>query len=188
MHNLIPISSINDFIFCPVSLYLHSLYAKFDKKIYHQESQITGQLVHQNIESGSYSTSKRFLQGLPVSSSRYCLIGKIDIYDQENFDLIERKFKVKRIYDGYKYQLYAQYFCLKEMGYKVKRLLIHSLSDNKRYLMPLPTKSGVKRFTAIINQIKNFDIANIDFKVNINKCSRCIYRELCKYDVDTTRS
>ena len=39
-----------------------------------------------------------------------------------------------------KYQLYAQYFCLREMGYEVEKLKLYSLDDNKVYEIPLPNE------------------------------------------------
>ena len=70
---------------------------------------------------------------MAVYCGKYEIAGKIDIYNTETKTLIEKKNENKKIYDGYKYQLYAQYFSLLEMGYEVKKIFIHSLNDNKRY-------------------------------------------------------
>ncbi len=178
MHSLIQITKLNDFIFCPKSIYLHSIYENFSQKTYHRAPQYTGKLKHENIDKGKYSSAKRYLQALEVASSKYGLIGKIDIYDRQDKFLIERKNKVKHIYDGYKYQLYAQMFCLQEMGYIVKKLFIHSLSDNKRYEVNLPDKEEMQKFKKLIEEINNFDPAEFKPK-NKNKCEQCIYKELC---------
>ena len=106
-------------------------------------------------------------------------IGKIDIYDKETNAIIERKTKVNKIYDGYLYQIYAQYFCMTEMGYKIEKLFIHSLKDNKRYKIKLPTKKEVDEFENLLYQIRNFDIHNPKFTQNPKKCQQCIYSELC---------
>lgn len=158
MESYIQISKINDFIFCPYSLYYHSIYENFSEKTYHSSPQTKGKIKHENIDEGRYSTAKKFLQGTSVYCEKYGLCGKIDVYDQENKFLIERKNKVVKIYDGYRYQLYAQYFCLKEMGYEVEKMFIHSLSDNKRYEIGLPAGSELEKFEKTINEIKNFDI------------------------------
>jgi len=179
MHSLIQITKLNDFIFCPRSLYLHSIYDNFSQKVYHRTPQSVGKLKHDNIDKEQYSTAKRYLQGLEVASEKYGLVGKIDIYDTEKMELIERKNKVKQIYDGYRYQLYTQMFCLREMGYVVKKLFIHSLSDNKRYAIALPDKKEKEKFKKLIADIQHFNLTDFKQK-NHNKCEQCVYQELCR--------
>jgi CRISPR-associated protein Cas4 len=178
MEPSIQISKINDFIFCPKSIYFHGIYGSFSEKTYHQSPQVRGKIKHEPIDSQSYSTARKYLQGAEVYSEKYGLTGKIDLYDQESKILIERKNKINKIYDGYKYQLYAQYFCLSEMGYEVKSMQLYSLSDNKKYEVDLPDKEETGKFEEIIKQIKDFDIAK-SFEQNPAKCVQCIYRELC---------
>ncbi len=180
MDNVIQISKLNDFIFCPMSLYFHSVYESFEQKVYHRTPQIIGKLKHEIIDRGLYSTAKKYLQGIEVCSEKYYLIGKIDIYDTENKILIERKTKIKKIYDGYKYQLYAQYFCLKEMGCGVKKMFLYSLLDNKKYRVNIPKAQELKKFEDVIRQIQNFNILQDKIKRNSVKCAQCIYNELCK--------
>lgn len=179
MENTIPISKINDFIFCPRSLYFHSLYENYQEKTYHDLPQRIGKAKHENIDQGRYSTSHHIIQGIEVYSSNYGLGGKIDIYDSQKQFLIERKYKVKHIFDGYKYQLFAQYFCMIEMGYEVKKLFIHSLSDNKRYEISLPCQTDKEQFLSVIQKIKDFNPLVKHKKAIANKCNNCIYKELC---------
>ena len=179
LEQYIQISKINDFIFCPKSVYLHRIYENFDQNTYHQEPQKVGKLNHENIDSGKYSTAKKFLQGMPVYCNKYEIAGKIDIYDSETKTLIERKTKIKKIYDGYKYQLYAQYFSLIEMGYAVNKMFIHSLNDNKRYEIPIPNKKETEEFGNIIDWIRRFDVLKHKPKVVKAKCDNCIYSNLC---------
>ncbi|MFH1175305.1 MAG: type V CRISPR-associated protein Cas4 [bacterium] len=175
----IQISKINDFLFCPLSLYYHSIYENFSAKTYHSSPQTRGKIRHECIDKGEYSTAKKFLQGVDVYSEKYGLCGKIDIYDQESKSLIERKNKIVKIYDGYKYQLYAQYFCLKEMGFLVEKLFVHSLSDNKRFKVELPDGEELKKFEKTIEDIKNFRLENNNVAKQKNKCAQCIYIQLC---------
>jgi len=178
-NNYIQISKINDFVFCPKSLYFHSIYENFSERTYHQSPQVRGRIKHEKIDQGKYSTAKRFLQGLEVYSEKYNLAGKIDIYDKENKVLIERKNKIARIYDGYKYQLYAQYFCLIEMGYQVKEIVIYSMSDNKKYKIDLPRGKELEKFERTVNEMRDFDMSENDFVQNLAKCAKCVYCELC---------
>jgi len=174
MEQYIQISKINDFLYCPLSLYLHSVYETFNEKTYHQTPQIVGRINHEPIESGTYSTAKKFLQGIPVYSEQYTIAGKIDIFDQATGTLIERKTKIKQLYQGHIYQMYAQYFCMKEMGYNIKKLVIHSLQDNKRYNIPLPEQEDIEDFEETLNQINNFRIENYA-KHRCLKCKNSIY-------------
>lgn len=179
MEQYIQISKINDFIFCPKSVYLHRIYENFDQNTYHQEPQKVGKLNHENIDEGKYSTAKRFLQGTPVYCAKYEIAGKIDIYDAETKTLIERKTKIKKVYDGYKYQLYAQYFSLLEMGFEVKKMFIHSLNDNKRYEILTPNKQETEIFENVIKRIREFDILKSKLATSKAKCDNCIYNNLC---------
>lgn len=179
MEPYIQISKINDFIFCPKSIYFHGLYENFSEKTYHQSPQVKGKIKHESVDQGKYSTAKKYLQGLEIYSEKYNLAGKIDIYDQENKTLTERKNKIKTIYDGYKYQLYAQYFCLKEMGFEVEKLYFYSMSDNKKYEIDLPSAEETAEFEGILDKIRNFDMLKNNFSPNPAKCAQCIYKELC---------
>ncbi|MBI3421274.1 MAG: type V CRISPR-associated protein Cas4 [Candidatus Sungbacteria bacterium] len=169
MESYIQISKINDFMFCPLSLYLHSVYEPFDTSLYHDTPQIVGKANHAAIEEGRYSTSKHILQGLSVYSERFGIMGKIDIYDEKKKLLVERKTKIRTIWPGYIYQIYAQYFCLMEMGYAVEHLALHSLSDNRRYPLPVPTERDAARFGFFIEQIRAFDIR----RYKNHRCAKC---------------
>lgn len=179
MEQMITISQINDFLYSPKSLYLHSIYQNFDKKTYDSQAQIKGKNNHQSIDQKNYSTAKQYIQNLAVFCSKYNFIGKIDLYDSKNKILIERKTKIKKVHKGHKYQLYAQMFCMEEMGYKVDKLKIHSLEDNKIYWIKKPNQAEIQEFENIINQIKNYNPlkAKID-KESDKRCEQSIYKDL----------
>lgn len=174
------ITALNDYIFCPVSIYFHNLYGEMERSLYQTSAQINGTHVHSKIDEGSYSTSSSVKQGLEVYSSEYNLIGKIDLFDVKKSLLTERKKKVSTIYDGYIFQLYAQYFALKEMGYEVKYLRIHSYDDNKNYDIPLPEKDNemYEKFKEVIESIRAFNPEEFE-QTNRLKCCNCIYEPYC---------
>jgi CRISPR-associated protein Cas4 len=178
MQDFIRISQINDFIFCPFSIYLHGIYENFSEKTYHSSYQTRGKIKHESVDKGKYSTSKNILQGTEIYSDKYRLTGKIDTFDAEKGKLVERKNKIAAVYDGYRYQLWAQYFCLAEMGYMVKEIALHSLTDNKSYPLPLPDKSATEKFEAVLDRIRNFD-PRAPLAKNPKKCEKCIYNNLC---------
>ena len=180
MEPYIQISLLNDFIFCPRSIYFHWLYAKYAAKNYKDTPQVVWTLKHETIDTQNYSSRKNILQGISIYSDKYGIAWKIDLFDSEKGELIERKNKIKKIYDGYIWQVYAQYFCLMEMWYTVKKIFLHSLSDNQRFQIPLPTKKKIQEFTNLVQKLKTFDLHS-PFKQNPEKCKQCIYRELCDF-------
>lgn len=180
MESYLPISYINDFIFCPRSIYFHGLYGGADESLFHTTDQSEGRAAHKSTDTKGYTTSKDILQSVEVYSIKYGIGGKIDIFDKAKGLLIERKKKIKAVYDGYIYQLYAQYHCLSEMGYTIKSIRIHSMDDNKNYPILLPREDTYrqKEFEKLIYQIKTFDLSQ-EISLNPNKCKRCIYNLLC---------
>lgn len=180
MESLIQISKINDFLFCPRSLYFHSVYESFSDATYHASPQVRGRLNHKTIDSGGYGPDGRYLQGEEVYSEKYGLVGKIDLYDKETKTLIERKTKITSVHRGYRFQLYAQYFSLTEAGFPVERLVIRSLSDNRRYEVLIPEGEEFLAFEATVERMKAFEIAEAPLETNLTKCGGCIYRPLCR--------
>jgi len=178
MEENIIISNLNDFIFCPKSIYFHNLYTSYDSNLYHTIYQTKGKNAHTNIDLKKYSSKKSFLQGIDIYSEEFGLIGKIDLLDLPTKTLIERKYKISKIYDGYYLQIYAQYFCLIEMGYDIKNIKFYSLSDNKVYKVDIPGNKEKEDLKKIIAAINGFDITT-KFIPNSNKCKMCIYKEVC---------
>lgn len=185
MENLIPISNINDFIFCPISIYFHNLYKSTDDYLYKDSYQLNGTRKHEAIDNGAYSSKKNCLMSIHVFSEKYWLIGKIDLFDMEKGELIERKAKINKIYDGYILQLYAQYYCLIEMGYSVKKLSLYSYEDNKKYNVLLPEEDEKNNvlFQKTIDEIMNFNPFEY-VQTNREKCLKCIYSNACDRSMD----
>jgi len=181
MDSYIQITKLNDFGFCPHSIYLHSIYESFTEASYKDIPQARGKFHHESIDNAQYSSLKKYLQGLAVYSNKLGIAGKIDLFDQKAGTLIDRKYKVKQIHEGYKLQLYAQMVCLEEMGFDVKKIKLHSLSDNKRYSIPLPTETERKRLAGIIDLIHTYDPAKGPGDIPASKCNNCIYNNLCVY-------
>lgn len=55
---LIPISTLNDFIFCPYSIYLHNVYIDTDQGNYHAKPQTRGRNAHQKVDIKQTSCNK----------------------------------------------------------------------------------------------------------------------------------
>lgn len=180
MDDAIIISNLNDFIFCPASIYFHNLYGSRDTITYQSEYQINGTKAHEAVDNNKYSSRKNVLQAVSVYSEKYNIVGKIDIFDIDTGILTERKRQIKNIYDGYVFQLYAQYFALCEMGYIVKKIQLYSMIDNKKYPISLPDddKEMFDKFEQLIDVMKSFKLDDF-VQTNSEKCARCIYEPAC---------
>lgn len=178
--NAILISHINDFLFCPVSIYFHSLYGNLEKSLYQRSAQIRGGHAHEAIDAKSYSSRKNILQGVDVYSEEFNIRGKIDIFDIDSGILTERKRKINKIYDGYIFQVYAQYYALVEMGYRLSKIKLYSSIDNKNYNVKLPSQDlqMAHKFRALIQEMRAFKIESFR-QTNKEKCINCIYSPIC---------
>lgn len=180
MELYLKITYLNDFIFCPLSIYYHQLYGELAERLYYNDAQLDGKAVHESIDNRHYSTHKNILQGIDVYSEEYKICGKIDLFDSDKCLLTERKKHIEKIYDGYLFQLYAQCFCLREMGYTVNQIRFYSSDDNKVWNVELPEKNPkmFSKFKNICTEMQNFDLDNF-IPQNEEKCRRCIYNDFC---------
>ena len=146
----ISISTLNDFIFCPYSIYLHNVYMESDEGLYHATPQTRGKIAHKTIDTKKASNRTGDLQSLPILSEKYKLIGKIDLYRSKDKKLIERKYQLKNIYQGQIYQLWAcgetvfygilSRFRLERKTSKNKRRLYQCHSPRRRYRLLIVCK------------------------------------------------
>lgn len=183
--NPVLITNLNDFVFCPASIYFHALDCDTEKLTYRDECQINGTKAHEKSDSGMYSDRTGVMQAVSVFSQRYGLIGKIDVFDSKSGVLTERKKRISTVYDGYVFQLYAQCFALREMDYEVASLRLYSMDDNKSYDVKLPENdlSMLNKFECVVEAIKSFDFDGF-VQDNPLKCVKCIYEPLCSYSQD----
>lgn len=70
MYDEILITQLNDFIFCPASIYFHMLYGDTDRMMYQTTSQINGTAAHSTIDEKRYS-SKHVLSAMDVYCEEY---------------------------------------------------------------------------------------------------------------------
>ena len=156
-----------------------------DEMIFHAEPQTIGRVSHDSIDHKTYSNRANDIMSLPVYSESFGLMGKIDLYKKKEHLLIERKYQLKQIFQGQIYQLWAQMFCMQEMGYTVDKLAFYEMSTNRMISVNIPSDSDIQRFSIFIQQFRLFDPASTSFHINTNKCRHCIYCNLCdKTDID----
>lgn len=149
-----------------------------DESMYHATPQTKGRVAHTTVDNKTASNRADDILSLPVYSEEYGLMGKIDVYKRKEKKLIERKYQLKQIYQGQIYQLWAQMFCLKEMGYEVDSLAFYETSANRMIPVAMPTKQEVSNFRNFLQKFRSFDPSS-SFSINSNKCRHCIYCNLC---------
>ena len=184
MESYLMITQLNDFIFCPRSIFFAGIYrASVSDDLYHQTPQREGLAHHEAIDNNKYSSRKDIITGLTVYSEKYRLLGRIDIFDQKSGILTERKYSVTAVYPGFRYQLYGQYFALTEMGFTVNELRLYSKKDNKVYPVAIPGPQETEEFNSVIESIQNFSLST-PYDPNPNKCQNCIYNSLCDTNIE----
>ena len=149
-----------------------------DEGLYHAAPQTRGRNAHDTIDTKRASNKANDLQSFPVLSEKYRLMGKIDIYRGREKKLIERKYQLKQIYQGQIYQLWAQYFCLTEMGFDVQSLAFYEISTNKMIPVALPTPDQLVQFESFLRNYQMYDPEQ-PITINNNKCMHCIYCSIC---------
>lgn|SRR5574344_286716 len=179
MEDYIPISTLNDFIFCPYSIYLHNVYYDSDESLYQAFPQTNGRLAHESIDDGRAGANGNEIVSLSVCSVDFGIYGKIDVFKIESGLLIERKYQLKSIYRGQIYQLWGEYYCMEEMGYNVRALAFYETSTNKMIPVELPNDSDKKSFLDFLGYYRHYSLEDDYFDVNESKCCHCIYCNLC---------
>lgn len=177
-NEFISLSTLNDFIFCPYSIYFHNVYMGTNDDFYHATPQIRGNIAHEAVDEKRSSTRKDELLAMPVFCKSLGITGKIDVYRGREKHLIERKYQLKQIYQGQYYQLWGQYFCMIEMGYEIERLSFYEIYSNRTIPVNLPGQQEYDELKSFILKFQSFNINEITF-INPNKCCHCIYNPVC---------
>jgi len=177
METYLPISYLNDFIFCPYSIYLHQVFDNSSEEVFSAKPQQRGKSFHQGIDFAQHERNE-ILKGIYVISNRFGVYGKIDTLYLKKQKLVESKYEIKTLYRGYFYQIWAQYFALTEMGYKVSELVFFSICNKKSISVNLPGKEEENELRQHIHKIAWYDFEQ-EINTNPAKCSHCIYSSLC---------
>ncbi|MBQ8755942.1 MAG: hypothetical protein IJZ19_12990 [Lentisphaeria bacterium] len=65
MESYLMITQINDFIFCPRSIYYSGIFRdSSDCEVYHQTPQTIGKAAHETVDNNTYSSRKDIITGL----------------------------------------------------------------------------------------------------------------------------
>lgn len=181
MDGYISFSELNDFLFCPESLALHTLYKNYKTATYHDTSQTDGKAAHETIDTDSYQRGG-WETGVWLCSPELHLYGRCDLYHPESGALVERKRTIHKLYDGQRMQIWAQALCLQDMHRPVHTLTIHSLTDNRRYHLDPPDETIRTRVQALVVSMRQFHPGSPNSPLPAPaKCARCIYAPLCPF-------
>ena len=139
MEHYLAITTLNDFIFCPYSIYLHQIYDFNNEETYHDEYQSKGKRLHDFIDNNKDVESWK---NAYVYSEKLGIYGKIDDYNPATKELIEYKSTIAIAFKGYYYQIWAQYLCMTEMGVKIEKMAFFDVKTNASYFSK--SKSNLK--------------------------------------------
>ena len=155
-----------------------------DENIFHAAPQVRGRIAHEAVDNKKYSTRSDSISSISVCSEELGISGKIDLYLRDKKLLVERIYSFKQIYRGQLYQLWAEYFCMLEMGYEIERLSFYETSTNKMIPVHIPGTKEKSELVSFIKHFRNFS-PDYSFPLNHNKCTHCVYCNLCdKTDTD----
>jgi CRISPR-associated exonuclease Cas4 len=134
MEEIISISTLNQYVFCPRRCALMHV-----EGIWSENSHTAkGTILHNNADERGYETVReaKCLHALPLYSEKYGLNGKADIVEIRRDEIIPVEYKKgkKCEFDNDNIQLAAQALCLEEMFQtEVKRgFIYHAMSKRRR--------------------------------------------------------
>jgi len=176
MEHYLAITTLNDFIFCPYSIYLHQIYKKSNENVYHSKFQSKGKRLHNFIDNNQDKNSWKHAF---VYSNKLKIYGKIDDYNPASKELIEYKSTIAIAFKGYYYQIWAQYLCLLEMNVTVKKIAFYDFNKQEKIPLEIPSEENIKELKNHILKVQFYNF-NSPINVNPNKCKHCIYHNLCE--------
>lgn len=171
--NLVQVSEISQFVYCPRRFY----YITFLDTIGKNYELTDGRLSHEGISRRGGWTREMYL-----ISERYGLRGKIDIVEEgETLTPIERKrAESGKYFESDELQLTAYCMLLEDnIDGKVNVGYIYTESNDKRHIVRI-TGWHREQVKKIISTIQEMTIDNIPpFTDNRNKCVKCSTRGYC---------
>jgi CRISPR-associated exonuclease Cas4 len=176
---LIPLSALNHFLYCPRRAALIHIEGIFEEN----QHTIRGELVHEHADLAGYEVVKgvTLLRALPVFSERLGLSGKCDIVEQRaDGSLLPVEFKLgkRRQWENDDAQLCAQALCLEEMfNASIPRgAIFHAQSKRRREVEFTPelrtlTEEAIKQLHRLLDLEQ---VPPAEFKPACEECS--LYR------------
>ncbi len=170
---MIPLSAINQFLFCPRRAALIHVEGIFKDN----QHTLRGDIVHEHADLRGYEVVQgvKLLRALPVFSDRLGLSGKCDIVEQRpDQSLFPVEFKVgkRRQWENDDAQLCAQALCLEEMFHAVipRGAVFHADSKRRREI----------EFTPALRTLTEKTVAELHALLDSTAIPRAEFREACE--------
>jgi CRISPR-associated exonuclease Cas4 len=178
---LIPISALNQYAYCPRRCALIHVEQTFDDNLYTLRGRHLHERTDQPDESG-WEDGVRVERALPLWSKQLGLIGKADVveFHGETPYPVEYKSGPNRQFDNDDLQLCAQALCLEEMtGQAVPRGAIYHHSSRKRREVECTPELRVQVVQSIQAIRSMLASKQLPPPVNDRRCTKCSLQESC---------
>jgi CRISPR-associated exonuclease Cas4 len=181
VQELIPISALNHYAYCPRRCALIHVEQTYDENLYTLRGHHLHERTDRPDESG-WEDGIRVERALPLWSKQLGLIGKADVveFHEEAPYPVEYKSGPNRQFDNDDLQLCAQALCLEEMtGKAVPRGAIYHHSSRKRREVELTLKLRA-RVVEVTRAIRHMLVSKeLPPPVNDRRCTKCSLQEAC---------
>ncbi len=175
MQEIISISALNQFVFCPRRCALMHVEGIWSDN----EHTAKGTILHRNADERGYESegNAKLLRALPLYSERYGLSGRADIVEVHKQEIIPIEYKKgkRREFDNDNIQLMAQALCLAEMFKKnVERGFIYHAASKRRREVILDENlrnETILVIEAVRELLDSETIPAAEFKPRCNGCS-----------------
>ncbi len=188
--NLIPLSALNQYTYCPRRCYLIHVEGKFSDNVH----TLRGTHEHERVdrERREVSADMRVEYGLPVWSHRVGLTGKCDAVEHHpngSVYPVEYKHGKRRRWVNDDIQLTAQAMCLEEMlGILVlKGAIYHQQSRRRR---EVEIDDALRQTVELAAQEIRKLLASVQLPPpvdNVRRCPECSLREICQPELARAR-
>jgi CRISPR-associated exonuclease Cas4 len=175
MEDIIAISALNQFRFCPRRCALMHVEGIWSDN----EHTAKGTILHTHTDERGYETigQAKLLRALPLYSEKYGLSGKADIVESRGKEFIPVEYKKgkRRKFDNDEIQLAAQALCLEEMFQTtIKRGFIYHASSKKRREVLIDEDlrgATIKTIEKVRELLSNEQIPSAEYKPRCEGCS-----------------
>jgi CRISPR-associated exonuclease Cas4 len=180
MEDLLRLSLLNDFIFCPRRAALKGIEGQWGENAH----TALGDLLHEHADEPGYETDEgvTVLRALPLYSDRYGLSGKADIVELRAGKPVPVEYKKgrKRDFDNDDVQLCAQALCLEEMfATEVPLGWIYHASSKRRREVAFAPGLRAETIQAIQNVRDLLHAGQVPPAVLMPRCDGCSLRPVC---------
>lgn len=175
MLEIISISALNQYVFCPRRCALMHVEGIWSDN----EHTAKGTILHKTADERGYETdgNGKIVRALPLFSEKYGLSGKADVVEMRPDEIIPVEYKKgkRREFDNDNIQLMAQGFCLEEMfDKKISRgFIFHAASKRRREVVfdENLRNETIAVIEAVRNLLETETIPVAEFKPRCNGCS-----------------